>query len=76
MTFELFSVWSNLCSNCCGNTGIILHGICKYEKLFLSGERIVAHGPLVSCSFIINSRINVLVCMLSDIKEIHVVFKS
>ena len=29
-------------SSCCGNTGRLLHGICKY-----AGERIVAHGPLV-----------------------------
>ena len=35
--------WSNLCPSCCGNTGRLLHGICKY-----AGERIVAHGPLVS----------------------------
>ena len=42
MTFDLFMVWSNLCPICCGNTGRLLHGICKY-----GGEHIVAHGPLV-----------------------------
>ena len=42
MTFDLFMVRSNLCPSCCGNTGRLLHGICKY-----AGERIVAHGPLV-----------------------------
>ena len=43
MTFDLFMVWSNLCPSCCGNTGGLLHGICKY-----AGERIVAYGSLVS----------------------------
>ena len=42
MTFDLFMVWSDLCPSCCGNTGRLLHDICKY-----AGERIVAHGPLV-----------------------------
>ena len=42
MTFDGFMVWSNMCPSCCGNTGRLLHGICKY-----AGERIVAHGPLV-----------------------------
>ena len=41
MTFDLFRVWSNLCPSCCGNTGRLLHGICK-----CAGERL-AHGPLV-----------------------------
>ena len=35
-------VWSDLCPSCCGNTGRMLHGICKY-----AGEQIVAHGSLV-----------------------------
>ena len=30
MTFDRFMVWSNLCPRCCGNTGRMLHGICKY----------------------------------------------
>ena len=42
MTFDLFMVWSILCPSCCGNTGRLLHGFCKY-----AGERMVAHGPLV-----------------------------
>ena len=42
MTFDLFMIWSNLCPSCCGNTGRLLHGICKY-----AGERIVSHGLLV-----------------------------
>ena len=41
-------VWSNLCPSCCGNTGRLLHGICKY-----AGERIVAHGPFVIIIIII-----------------------
>ena len=45
ITFDRFMVWSNLCPNCCGNTGRMLHDICKY-----AGERIVAHGPLVFLS--------------------------
>ena len=47
MTFDLYLVWSNLCPICCGNTGRMLHGICKYAIAVLSDERIVAHGPLV-----------------------------
>ena len=42
MTFDLFMVLSNLCISCCGSTGRLLHGICKY-----AGERIVSHAPLV-----------------------------
>ena len=42
MTFYLFMVWSIFCPSCCGDTGRLLHGICKY-----TGERLVAHGPLV-----------------------------
>ena len=48
MTFDLFMVWSNSCPSCCGNTGRMLHGICKYAIAVLSGVRFVAHGPLVS----------------------------
>ena len=33
-------LWSNLYPSCCGNTGRLLHGICKY-----AGERVVARGP-------------------------------
>ena len=40
-------VWSNLCPSCYGNTGRLLHGICKY-----AGEQIVAHGPLVFFFFV------------------------
>ena len=29
MTFDGFMVWSNLCPSCCGNTGRLLHGMCK-----------------------------------------------
>ena len=48
MTFDLFMVWSNLCPSCCCNTGRMLYGIFKYAIAFvLSGERIVALGPLV-----------------------------
>ena len=47
MTFDLFMVWSNLCPTCCGNTGRLLHSICRCCIAF-TGERIVAHGPLVS----------------------------
>ena len=47
MTFDLFMVWSNLCPSCCGNTGRMLHGICKYAITVLSGELIMAYGPLV-----------------------------
>ena len=36
-------VWSNLCPIYCGNTGRLLRDLCKY-----AGERIVAHGPLIS----------------------------
>ena len=60
MTFDLFMVSSNLCPSCdATTTGRMLHGICKYAIavvvfffffffffLFLSGERIVVHGPL------------------------------
>ena len=42
MTFDIFLVWSDLCPSSCGNSGRLLHAICKY-----AGERIVAHGPLV-----------------------------
>ena len=42
MTFDSFIVWSNLCRSCCGNTGRLLHDICKYAD-----EQIVAHLPLV-----------------------------
>ena len=45
MTFDLFMVWSNLSPSYFGNTGRLLHGICKY-----AGEQIVANGPLVSYS--------------------------
>ena len=45
MTFDLFMVWSVLYPSCCGNTGRMLHGSCKYEIAVLSGERIEAHGP-------------------------------
>ena len=45
MTFDLFMVWSNLCPSYSGNTGRLLHGICKY-----AGEQIVALGPLVFSS--------------------------
>ena len=41
LTFDFFMIWSYLCPSC-GNTGRLLHGICKY-----AGERILAHGPLV-----------------------------
>ena len=47
MTFDLFMVWSNVYPSCCGNTGRLLHGICKY-----AGERIMVHGPLVFLSFV------------------------
>ena len=30
MIFDLCVVWSKLCPSCCGNTGRMLHGICKY----------------------------------------------
>ena len=42
MTFDLFYGMVKLCPSYCGNTGRLLHGICKY-----AGERIVAHGSLV-----------------------------
>ena len=28
--FDLFTAWSNLCVSCCGNTGRMLHGNCRY----------------------------------------------
>ena len=43
MTFDLLMVWSNLYPSCLGNTGRLLQSICKY-----AGERLVAHGPLIS----------------------------
>ena len=52
MTFDLFMVWSNLCSNCCRNTGKLLRSICKY-----AGERIVVHGPFVSYFFFSENRL-------------------
>ena len=42
MTFDLYTVWSNLYPTCCGkNVSWYL------QLLFSSGERIVTHGPLV-----------------------------
>ena len=46
MPFDLFMVWSDLCPSCSGNTGRLLHGICK-----CAGEWIVAHWPLVTWKF-------------------------
>ena len=42
-----FMLWSNLCPSCCGNTGRMLHGICKYAiAVFI---RWVNCGPWTSC---------------------------
>ena len=30
VTFDLFTAGSDLCPSCCGNTGRMLHGICRY----------------------------------------------
>ena len=43
MTSDLFIAWLNLCPICCGNTGRLLHGICRHVK----AVRIVAHGSHV-----------------------------
>ena len=47
ITFDFFMTWSNLCPSCCGNTGRMLHGICKCAITVLSGEVIMVYGPLV-----------------------------
>ena len=47
MTFELSTAWSDLCLSCCGSTGRMLHGMCRYAMAVYLGEQIVAHGPLV-----------------------------
>ena len=50
MTFDLFMIWSNLCPSCCCNTGRSCMAFADMQWLFLSGEGIVAHGPLVISS--------------------------
>ena len=47
MTIDLFMEWSDLCPSCCGNTGRMLHGICKYAiAVFI---RLANCGPWASC---------------------------
>ena len=67
MTFDLFTMWSNLYSSCYGNTGRMLHGICRYVLwLFYLGECIVAHEPLVFlflfffCFFFVGGEVEIL----------------
>ena len=52
MTFDLFIVWSNLRPSCYGNTGRMLHGICKYAiAVFI---RWANCGPWISCSYLLS----------------------
>ena len=66
MTLDLFMVWSNLCLSCCGSTGRSCMVFADMQKLFLSGERIVAHGPLVFLYYILPRKLIFLFfCFLS-----------
>ena len=47
MTLDLLTVWSNVCPSCCDNTGRSCMVFADMQYLFLSVERIVAHGLLV-----------------------------
>ena len=45
--FTFFTAWSNFYPCCCGNTGKMLHGICRYAMAVLL--RWANYGPWASC---------------------------
>ena len=59
MTVDLFTM-SNLCPSCCGNTGRNCMVSEDMQQLFLSGERIVAHGLPVFLHALPCSNISIL----------------
>ena len=44
--FDLLMAWLNLCPSCCGNTGRILQGICRYAMAVYSDGALVEFSAL------------------------------